>query len=85
MADNIGDNTLDQTFTVACLREGEGHLRQRQSPLADGLGAYTYPAATAPKPHAPLTAGAKTFGYDANGNMIADGTRALGYDDETVP
>ena len=50
-----------------------------------GLGAYTYPAATAPKPHAPLTAGAKTFTCDANGNLTGDGSRTLSYDDDNRP
>ncbi len=43
-------------------------------------GAYVYPAATAARPHAPVTVGVKTLGYDANGNMTSDGTRTLVWD-----
>jgi uncharacterized protein RhaS with RHS repeats len=71
VADNIGDATLDQTFVYD--QSGNGNLTSQT-----GLGAYTYPLATVARPHAPLSAGAKTFSYDANGNMIGDGTRSLG-------
>ena len=70
-SDNIGDNTLDQTFVYDA--SGNGNLTSQT-----GLGSYTYPLGTAPQPHAPLTAGAKTFAYDANGNMTGDGSRTLG-------
>jgi hypothetical protein len=43
-------------------------------------GAYIYPAATAARPHAPVTVGAKSYSYDANGNMVSDGSRALVWD-----
>ena len=46
---------------------------------------YTYPAATAPHPHAPLTAGTKSYTYDANGNTLTDGTRTFTYDGENRP
>ena len=78
LADNVGDSTLDQTFSYDT--SGNGNLLSQT-----GLGAYTYPAVTAPKPHAPLTAGAKTFAYDPNGNMTGDGSRTLSYDDDNRP
>ncbi len=43
-------------------------------------GTYSYPAAPAPRPHAPLTVGARLFAYDANGNATADGLRQLDWD-----
>ena len=33
------------------------------------------------RPHAPLSLGAAAIGYDANGNMVADGTRLLAWDE----
>ena len=49
------------------------------------VGTYTYPTASALRPHAPLTAGTKTFSYDANGNTLSDGTRTFIYDGENRP
>jgi hypothetical protein len=40
-----------------------------------GVGAYTYPAAGQPRPHAVTAAGASSYSYDAAGNML---TRAGG-------
>ena len=40
-SDNIGDNTLDQTFVYD--PSGNGNLTSQT-----GLGSYTYPLATAP-------------------------------------
>ncbi|MEO5326606.1 hypothetical protein PV773_25185, partial [Mesorhizobium sp. CC13] len=44
-------------------------------------GAYVYPAPTAPRPHTPLTVGANALSYDANGNLTADGSRSLVWDE----
>ncbi|WP_181176562.1 RHS repeat-associated core domain-containing protein [Mesorhizobium sp. B2-3-5] len=44
-------------------------------------GTYVYPAATAPRPHAPTSVGAKTLAYDANGNLTSDGSRTLTWDE----
>jgi YD repeat-containing protein len=49
------------------------------------VGAYTYPLASAPRPHAPLKAGSKTLAYDANGNVVSDGTRSFIYDGDNRP
>ncbi|TPK59209.1 hypothetical protein FJ546_22230 [Mesorhizobium sp. B2-4-19] len=43
-------------------------------------GTYVYPSAGAARPHAPTAVGSKTLAYDANGNMISDGTRTLAWD-----
>jgi RHS repeat-associated protein len=43
-------------------------------------GAYVYPAAAAPRPHAPASVNGKPYTYDANGNMVSDGSRALSWD-----
>jgi RHS repeat-associated protein len=45
------------------------------------LGTLTYPAATAVRPHTPLTIGGQAIGYDANGNMTSDGERTFLWDD----
>jgi len=46
------------------------------------VGSYTYPAAGpgAVRLRAPTAVGARSFSYDANGNMVSDGVRTLGYD-----
>jgi len=43
-------------------------------------GAYVYPAGTAARPHAPVSVNGIVFSYDANGNLLADGSRTLTYD-----
>ena len=49
------------------------------------VGSYTYPLASAPRPHAPLTAGSRSFTYNANGNALTDGIRSFTYDGENRP
>ena len=49
------------------------------------VGTYTYPLAGSVHPHAPLTAGSKTFAYDANGDITSDDTRSFVYDGENRP
>ncbi|PDT00522.1 hypothetical protein CO666_29945, partial [Rhizobium chutanense] len=70
-ADNGGDNTLDETYSY----DSNHNLLSRTR-----VGTYTYPAATAVRPHAATQIGTKTIGYDANGNMLSDGTRTLTWD-----
>ncbi|MER9295713.1 FG-GAP-like repeat-containing protein [Mesorhizobium sp. M0621] len=65
-ADNVGDNTLDEGFAYSPNDNMTARWR---------AGYYTYPAANAPRPHAPITVGSKTLSYDANGNMVSDGSR----------
>lgn len=72
-SDNLGDNTLDETFVYAA----NDNLTSR-SRVA---GTYVYPSASAARPHAPTAVGAKTLAYDANGNMTSDGTRTLVWDE----
>ena len=43
-------------------------------------GSFVYPAATADRPHAPLSLNGVAFTYDANGNLTNDGARAFTYD-----
>src|SRR5262249_44374216 len=43
---------------------------------------YTYPAPGQARPHAPLTAGPRTFSYDANGNRLSDVVHGSTYDTE---
>lgn len=72
-ADNLGDNTLDETFTYS----NTGNLLSRTR-LA---GTFTYPAGTGVRPHAPTALGAQAISYDANGNMTGDGARTLFWDE----
>ncbi|MEY9582010.1 RHS repeat-associated core domain-containing protein [Sinorhizobium fredii] len=43
-------------------------------------GGFVYPAATADRPHAPLSLNGVAFSYDANGNLLSDGERSFTYD-----
>ncbi|TJW83079.1 MAG: RHS repeat protein, partial [Mesorhizobium sp.] len=72
-SDNLGDNTLDETFVYAA----NDNLTSRTRVA----GTYVYPSASAARPHAPTSVGAKTLAYDANGNMTSDGTRTLVWDE----
>ncbi|TGP85428.1 MULTISPECIES: RHS repeat-associated core domain-containing protein, partial [unclassified Mesorhizobium] len=72
-SDNLGDNTLDETFVYAA----NDNLTSRTRVA----GTYTYPAATAPRPHAPTSVGANAMAYDANGNLTSDGSRTLTWDE----
>ncbi|EUB98376.1 RHS repeat-associated core domain containing protein-containing protein [Rhizobium sp. CF080] len=70
-ADNLGNNALDETYSYSL----NGNLTSRTR-----MGAYTYPAGAAVRPHAATQIGTKSIGYDANGNMVSDGTRSLVWD-----
>ncbi|MGO7335795.1 RHS repeat-associated core domain-containing protein [Rhizobium leguminosarum] len=70
-ADNAGDNTLDETYSY----DTNHNLLSRTR-----IGAYTYPAPTAVRPHAATQIGSKSISYDANGNMVSDGARTLTWD-----
>ncbi|ANK91388.1 MULTISPECIES: RHS repeat-associated core domain-containing protein [Rhizobium] len=71
-ADNAGDNTLDETYSY----DTNHNLLSRTR-----VGAYVYPTtASAIRPHAATQIGAKTIDYDANGNMVSDGSRTLSWD-----
>ncbi|WP_348643940.1 RHS repeat domain-containing protein [Phyllobacterium myrsinacearum] len=68
-SDNAGDNTLDETYEYSI----SGNLISRTRVA----GTYVYPAGNAIRPHAATQIGAKSFAYDANGNMTGDETRTL--------
>ena len=70
-ATNAGDASLTETFYST-----NGNLLTRTRLT----GAFAYPAMTAARPHAPLTLGARSFAYDANGNTTGDGVRMLTWD-----
>ncbi|WP_189521379.1 RHS repeat-associated core domain-containing protein [Mesorhizobium sp. M1B.F.Ca.ET.045.04.1.1] len=72
-SNNLGDNTLDETFVYAANDNMVSRSRV--------AGAYSYPAATAPRPHAPTSVGANAMAYDANGNLTSDGSRTLTWDE----
>ncbi len=44
------------------------------------LGTYSYPAATAPRPHAPTDVAGQALTYDRNGNMLSGMGRTIAYD-----
>ncbi|WP_181168039.1 RHS repeat protein [Mesorhizobium sp. B2-4-19] len=69
---NLGNAALSEQFAYAA----NDNLISR-SRVA---GTYVYPPAGAARPHAPTAVGTKTLAYDANGNMISDGTRTLAWD-----
>jgi RHS repeat-associated protein len=50
-----------------------------------GIGAYTYPVASAARPHGPATIAGKAQTYDANGNMLTGQGRAFSWDGENRP
>ncbi|GLQ76620.1 hypothetical protein GCM10007881_01350 [Mesorhizobium huakuii] len=72
-ADNLGDNTLDESFVYAA---NDNMLSRSRV-----AGSYVYPAASAARPHAPISVGANAMAYDANGNLTSDGSRALAWDE----
>ena len=43
------------------------------------MGSYTYPTAGQALPHAATAAGANTYGYDANGNMLTRAENGVTY------
>ncbi|TCK19627.1 RHS repeat-associated protein [Ancylobacter aquaticus] len=74
-ADNT-DDSRDQSFTY----DNAGNLT-----FATGVGAYTYPEPTAPRPHAPLTIDGATISWDASGNLTNGRGRTLAWDGENRP
>ncbi len=71
-ASNAGSPALTETFTYSAT----GNLLSRTRLT----GTFAYPAMTATRPHAPLSLGARSFAYDANGNTTGDGVRTLTWD-----
>ncbi|MER9918739.1 MULTISPECIES: RHS repeat-associated core domain-containing protein [unclassified Mesorhizobium] len=72
-SDNLGDNTLDETFVYAANDNMVSRTRV--------AGTYVYPAASSARPHAPISVGANAMAYDANGNLTSDGSRTLTWDE----
>ena len=62
IAENIDNVVPDQTFSYS----PNGNMTSNSA-----LGTYTYPAPTSPRPHAPLTAGPRSYSRDANGNALS--------------
>jgi uncharacterized protein RhaS with RHS repeats len=69
---NPGDATMSEAFSYDLADNMLSRTRMS--------GAYTYPAPWSPRPHTPLSVGARAFTYDANGNMISDGLKTLTWD-----
>jgi hypothetical protein len=74
-ASNIGDAAQSQSFVY----DLAGNL------TAGPLGSYTYPSATAARPHAVSAVGGQPIGYDAAGNMTSGLGRTLDWDGENRP
>ena len=72
---NFGSQpSYSQSFTY----DVAGSMRSKT-----GIGAYVYPSAGSPRPHAPLTVNGASFAYDANGNMTTGlGGKAMTWDAE---
>ena len=50
-----------------------------------GVGSYAYPAASAARPHAPVTIAGQAMSWDAAGNLIAGRGRGFVWDGENRP
>ncbi|WP_082407355.1 toxin TcdB middle/N-terminal domain-containing protein, partial [Mesorhizobium sp. 1M-11] len=72
-ATNGANASLNETFSY----DTNGNMLSRSRVS----GSYVYPAATAQRPHAPLSVGSRSFAYDANGNTSSDGIRTLVWDE----
>ncbi len=75
-ATNATNTALSQSFTYAI----NGNLLS-----ATGVGTYTYPAATAARPHAVTAIGGQAILYSPNGNMVSGRGRTLEWDAENRP
>ena len=60
LANNLGDNSQDQTFTY----DRAGNMTYNSL-----VGTYVYPSPGSPRPHAPTSINGQPITYDANGNM----------------
>ena len=69
-----GNAALTEVFSY----EANGNLLTRQK--ASGTLTFDYPSGTSIRPHAPYSVGGVSVTYDANGNMLSDGTRTLVWD-----
>ncbi len=69
-ATNLDDATLTQSFTY----DEAGNMTYNSA-----LGSYSYPAATAPRPHAPTDVAGQALTYDNNGNMLSGMGRTTTY------
>ncbi len=75
-ATNLDDATLTQSFTY----DEAGNTTYNSA-----LGTYSYPAATAPRPHAPTDVAGQALTYDNNGNMLSGMGRTIAYDAADPP
>ncbi|MGX5830928.1 RHS repeat-associated core domain-containing protein [Mesorhizobium sp. 43Arga] len=70
---NLGNTSLSESFVYAA---NDNMLSRTRV-----AGTYVYPAASAARPHAPISVGANAMAYDANGNLTSDGSRTLSWDE----
>jgi RHS repeat-associated protein len=75
-ATNTSSSTYSQTFGYDVLGNVTANTR---------LGAYVYPAAGQPRPHAVSSAGSNTYAYDANGNLTTGAGRSISWNADNLP
>ena len=71
-ANNAGATVTDFDETIVYLANGS--LQRHLKPSANDIN-FTYGAGTGTRPHAPITVNGLAIDYDANGNMVGDGSR----------
>jgi RHS repeat-associated protein len=70
-AQNYGDASLTEAFAYAA---NDNMLSRSRM-----AGTYAYAAPWSPRPHTPVSVGARAFTYDGNGNLISDGVKTLSW------
>ncbi|HEY3351640.1 MAG TPA: FG-GAP-like repeat-containing protein [Polyangia bacterium] len=75
-ATNTSSSADNQTFAYTA----NGNMTSNSR-----LGTYAYPAYNAARPHAVTTAGANSYSYDANGNLVAGAGRSITWTAENLP
>jgi RHS repeat-associated protein len=75
-ANNVESDTLDQSFAY----DLGGSITS-----ATSVGAYVYPAGTAPRPHAPTSIGGQAITHDAGGNMVSGLGRSFAWNGDNQP
>jgi RHS repeat-associated protein len=75
-ASNATDASQSQTVIYDLI----GNITQTSN-----MGVYSYPAAGQPRPHAVTNAGANSYAYDANGNLVSGAGRTITWDGANRP
>jgi RHS repeat-associated protein len=75
-ASNVSDATQSQTWSY----DEIGRITYNSR-----IGAYTYPPAHSPRPHAPISVAGGAYHYDANGNLYSGGGRSISWNASNQP